>query len=50
MRRGIRRALFSKEPAMTTLAQDLYYQQARLEWREAMHECLAQFRRVSVIH
>ena len=32
---------------MTTLAQDLSYQQARLEWREAMYECLAQCRRVS---
>lgn len=35
---------------MTTLAQDLFYQHARRDWRDAMNECLAQLRRVSVIH
>ena len=34
---------------MTTLAQDLFYQSARREWRRAMNECLAQWRRVCVI-
>lgn len=35
---------------MTTLAQDLYNRQVRLVWRQAMYECLAQCRRVCVVH
>ena len=34
---------------MTTLAQDLFYQTVRRDWRGAMHECLAECRRVTVL-
>jgi len=34
---------------MTTLAQDLFYFQARRNWRAAMNECLAGCRRVCLL-
>jgi hypothetical protein len=34
---------------MTNLAQELFYQQVRRRWREAMDECLASYRRVSLV-
>lgn len=34
---------------MTSLAQDLFHLSVRRAWRAAMHECLAQWRRVCVI-
>lgn len=34
---------------MTTLAQDLFHLHVRRHWRDAMDECLAQWRRVCVI-
>jgi hypothetical protein len=34
---------------MTTLAQDLFHQRVRRNWRNAMNECLSQCRRVCVI-
>ncbi len=34
---------------MTNLAQDLFYLSVRREWRRAMQECLAQWRRVCAI-
>lgn len=34
---------------MTTLAQDLFYQRVRRDWRRAMNECLANCRRLCVI-
>jgi hypothetical protein len=34
---------------MTTLAQDLFYQRARRNWRSAMNECLAECRRVCLV-
>jgi hypothetical protein len=35
---------------MTTLAQELFFQNVRRCWREAMLECLAEHHRVSVLH
>lgn len=34
---------------MTTLAQELFYQEVRMYWRRAMSECVAEFRRLCVI-
>lgn len=34
---------------MTTLAQELFYQEVRRYWRRAMNECVTEFRRLCVI-
>lgn len=35
---------------MTTLAQELFYQNVRHDWRVAMKECLSELRRICVVH
>ncbi|PNG56409.1 hypothetical protein WDL1CHR_00799 [Variovorax sp. WDL1] len=34
---------------MTTLAQELFYQNVRYYWRAAMNECVCEFRRICVM-